>query len=80
MDCYPRIRGIVAKELSVSEQEVVPEAHLRDDLGADSLNLLSLAEAISAQYGITLLPDDLVDLESVGELVHLVALRISSKP
>ena len=47
MDYYPWIRGIIAKELSMDEKEVVPEAHLLNDLGADSLALVTLAEAIS---------------------------------
>jgi len=80
MDCYPWIRGIIAKELALEEQDVVPEAHLLDDLGADSLGLVTLAEAISAHYGIELLADDLVDMENVGELINLVESRISSKP
>lgn len=80
MDCYPWIRGIIAKELALEEQDVVLEAHLLDDLGADSLGLVTLAEAISAHYGIELLADDLVDMENVGELINLVESRISSKP
>ena len=80
MDCYPWIRGVIAKELALEEQDVVPEAHLLDDLGADSLGLVTLAEAISAHYGIELLADDLVDMENVGELINLVESRISSKP
>jgi len=78
MDCYPQIRGIIAKELALDEQVVVPEAHLLDDLGADSLGLVILAEAISAHYGIELLADVLVDMENVGELIKFVESRISS--
>jgi acyl carrier protein len=80
MDYYPWIRGIIAKELSMDEKEVVPEAHLLNDLGADSLALVTLAEAISGHYGIALVADDLVDTESVGELIKIVESRVSSKP
>jgi acyl carrier protein len=80
MDCYAWIRGIIAKELALDEQDVVPEAHLLDDLGADSLNLLTLAEALSAHYGIKLLVDDLVDMGNVGELIKFVESRVSSRP
>jgi acyl carrier protein len=79
MDCYPWIRGIIAKELAMDEKDVVPEAHLLDDLGADSLALVTLAEAISARYGIELVADDLVEMENVGELIKLVESRVSVK-
>lgn len=77
MDCYPQVREIIAKELALDEEVIVPEAHLRDDLGADSLGLLNLAEAISAHYGITLLADDLVDMENVGDLIKFVESKVS---
>jgi acyl carrier protein len=79
MDCYPWIRAIIAKELALDEQEVVPDAHLLDDLGADSLAVLTLAEAISAHYGITLIVDDLVDMENIGELIKCVESKVSLK-
>jgi acyl carrier protein len=55
----------------------VAEANLQDDLGADSLGLLNLADAISSRYGLDLRPDDIVDLKNVGELVRLVESRLS---
>ena len=58
----------------------VGEDDLLNDLGADSLALVTLAEAISGHYGIELVADDLVDTESVGELIKIVESRVSSKP
>jgi acyl carrier protein len=79
MDVYAEIRGMIAKELALEEKEIVPDADLQDDLGADSLGLLSLSEAIAARYGIELIPDDLIDARTVGELARLIDSRISSK-
>jgi acyl carrier protein len=78
MDCFAEIREMIAKELALEEQEIVAEANLQDDLGADSLGLLNLAEAISSRYRIEMQPDDMVDLKNVGELVRLVESRLSS--
>ena len=79
MDVYAEIRGMIAKELMLEEKEIVPDADLQDDLGADSLGLLSLSEAIAARYGIELIADDLIDARTVGELARLIDSRISSK-
>jgi acyl carrier protein len=79
MDVYAEIRGMIAKELMLEEKEIVPDADLQDDLGADSLGLLSLSEAIAARYGIELIADDLIDARSVGGLAGLIESRISSK-
>ena len=79
MELYAEIKAMIVKELALDEEEVVSEAHLQDDLGADSLALLNLSTAISERYGIEMQGDDLVEIENVGELVKLVESRISSK-
>ncbi len=79
MTLYDEIKEIITKELALDRQVVVLEAHLQDDLGADSLGLLNLAEAIDARYGLELQGDDLVDIANVGELVKLVESKIALK-
>ncbi len=79
MTLYDEIKEMITTELALDEEAVVSEAHLQDDLGADSLGLLNLAEAIDARYGIELQGDDLVDIANVGELVKLVESKIALK-
>jgi acyl carrier protein len=79
MTLYDEIKEMITTELALDKKVVVPEARLQDDLGADSLGLLNLAEAIDARYGIELQGDDLVDIANVGELVKLVESKIALK-
>ena len=79
MTLYDEIKEIITTVLASDREVVVIEAHLQDDLGADSLGLLNLAEAIGARYGIELQGDDLVDIANVGELVKLVESKIALK-
>ena len=79
MAIYDEIKEIITTQLALDKEAVVPEAHLQDDLGADSLGLMNLAEAIHARYRIDLLGDDLVDIANVGELVKLVEAKIALK-
>ena len=79
MSLYDEIKDMIIEAVAPEDDTVVPEAHLQDDLGADSLALLNLSEKISERYGIELQPDDIVELESVGDLLKLVESKISSK-
>ncbi|MBU1208792.1 MAG: acyl carrier protein [Proteobacteria bacterium] len=79
MTLYPEIKEMIVTVLALDEEVVVSEAHLQDDLGADSLALLNLAEAIEKRYGIGIQSDDLVDIANVGELVKWVESKITSK-
>lgn len=79
MDLFAEIKEILVKELAVEDDAVVPAAHLQDDLGADSLALLNLTEIMGIRYGIEITGDDLVDVNSVSELVQLIASRIAKQ-
>jgi acyl carrier protein len=64
-----RLRRVVADALGVGLEELVREVSLRDDLAADSLDLVELALALEAKFGITV-PDRVLDLlRSYGDLV-----------
>jgi acyl carrier protein len=79
MEIFSEIKEIIVKELALDEEVVIPSAHLQDDLGADSLALLNLTELIEKRYDIGITGDDLVEINSVSELVELIESRISSK-
>ena len=46
-----RLKKIIAEQLSVSEDEVTPEANFIDDLNADSLDLVELIRGRDARQG-----------------------------
>ncbi len=78
MDLNAEIKTMIAKTLAVDVTDVVSESHLKDDLGGDSLAILNLATALSKRYSIEIVYDDMVEIESVSELVQLVKSKISS--
>jgi len=65
----PRLRGLVAKHLGVGLEQLRPGVSLRQDLAADSLDLVELALLVEQQFGVSLSDQLLDDVESYGELV-----------
>ena len=45
-----RLKKIIAEQLSVSEDEVTPEANFIDDLNADSLDLVELIMSLEEEF------------------------------
>ena len=52
-----KVKKIIAEQLSVSEDKVVPEASFIGDLGADSLDSVELVMALEDQFE-TEIPDE----------------------
>lgn len=74
----PRIRRLVADHLGLGPEELTAETSLTDDLAADSLDLVELALAIEAEFGIAVPERLLEDIRTYGDLVDAtIALRRS---
>jgi len=75
------IRERLVDILEIDEALVTPEARFAEDLGADSLALIELVEALEEELGertvgFTVDDDDLADLHTVGEAVDYVVARL----
>jgi len=75
----PHVRRLVADHLGVGVEELVPELSLRDDLAADSLDLVELALALEERFGIGV-PEHILDqVRSYGDLVETTVDLIRSR-
>ena len=75
----PSVRGLVADHLGVGVEELVAGVSLRDDLAADSLDLVELAMALEAEFGIVV-PEHILDrVRTYGDLVRATGLLIRAR-
>ena len=66
---YEKVQAILARQLRVDPAIVTPEAQIKKDLGADSLDILQLLMRIEDQYGITIPDKALATFKTVGDVV-----------
>lgn len=72
MSVEDKIRKVIAEKLSVDIDEVVPEAHLVDDLGADSLDLVELIMSMEEEFDIEISDDDAAKLVRVKDAIEYI--------
>ena len=66
---FETIKGIIVDTLQVDESEVKKTTVLRDDLGADSLDLFELAMALEDEYGLEIETEDLESIVTVEDIL-----------
>jgi len=70
-----RVISLIVEKLGVDADEVKPETNIKDDLGADSLDVIELVMAMESEFSITI-PDEAYDnLETVQQAITLVEER-----
>ena len=72
MSVEDKVKEIIAEKLSISIDEVVPEAALVDDLGADSLDLVELIMSMEDEFGIEISDDDAATLIKVQDSIDYI--------
>lgn len=77
-DLAERLRGIVANQLGVDQEEVVPEARILDDLGADSLDVVELVMALEESFDIVVPDEDVEGLETFSDVQTYVSSKTAS--
>ena len=70
---YQKIRETLAEEFELDAERIVPEAHIRDDLGLDSLDIVDMVIVLEKAFGFKL-PDRaaLADVHTVGDICALI--------
>ncbi|MFH1033922.1 MAG: acyl carrier protein [Pseudomonadota bacterium] len=67
MDIKEKVKKIICEQLSVAEEDVVPEASFVDDLGADSLDLVEMIMAMEEAFDISIADEDAEKIKSVQD-------------
>ena len=65
-----KMREILAEQLGCDADMITEETSFKDDLGADSLDLLEVIMALEDEYGIEMNTEDLSDLNTVGDVMN----------
>jgi acyl carrier protein len=71
-----RIATIISEQLGVEVASLTPDAHLLDDLGADSLDVVELVMALEEEFGIEVPDDDVENIRTVSDVVEYMAARV----
>ncbi len=72
MGVEEKVRDIIVEQLGVAPGEVVPEASLIDDLGADSLDIVELVMAIEEEFDLEISDDDAERMQTIGDAITCV--------
>ncbi|MDO4394090.1 MAG: acyl carrier protein [Bacillota bacterium] len=71
-----KIKGIIAEQLGVDEEEVKLETNLAKDLEADSLDAVEIIMAIEDEFDIEVPDEDAEKFATVNDIVSYVEARV----
>lgn len=71
-----RVTAIVVDVLGVEEARIESEARFREDLEADSLDLVELIMQFEEEFGGEISDEDAQEIETVGDAVNYISTHM----
>jgi acyl carrier protein len=73
---FAKIKPVLEKQF-IFEGELTLKTRFLEDLGADSLDIVQLLSDLEDMFDIKMPPEDLVNIQTVGDIVDYIARHTS---
>lgn len=73
---FDKLQQIIVDELGVEANQVTLEAHINDDLGADSLDAVELVMAIEDEFEIKVSDEVAQSFSTVKQIVEFIESKV----
>jgi len=72
-----RVSKVIVDRLGVDESEVKLEASFREDLGADSLDVVELVMELEDEFDMEISDEDAEKIATVGDAISYIESKVS---
>lgn len=69
------VKQIIIEQLGVSAEEVTPQSHFVNDLGADSLDMVELVLELEEKFDTEIPDEEAEKIQTVGQAIEYIQLH-----
>lgn len=69
---YEEVKQLIVERMGVDASKITPKTTFKDDLGADSLDIVELVMEMEDQFGVEVSDDDADNMTTVGEVAAFI--------
>jgi len=73
-----KVKTVLAEELKVGANELLPDKQIANDFGVDSLQMVELVMKLEEAFGIKIPDDEAMGLVTVQDAINYVQKRLNS--
>ena len=76
-EVFAKVKALIVEQLGVDEDKVTLEANFREDLEADSLDLVELIMAFEEEFGGEISDEEAQEITTVGQAVDYLLKHLA---
>ncbi|MEZ3435318.1 MAG: acyl carrier protein [Lachnospiraceae bacterium] len=75
---FEKLQEIISKVLNIDENEIQMDSKIKDDLGADSLDVFEMVMGIEEAFDLEIDNDDVEKIVTVGDIVEQIRIATNN--
>jgi len=76
---FEKVRDIIAEQIGISEDKIIPETSLLDDIGADSLDIFQIVSNLEEEFDIEFTKEAVEGMRTVSDAVAYIDATTSKE-
>ena len=72
MNTENQVKKIISEQLGIKESEIESSSRIVDDLGADSLDEITLVMTVEDEFNLEISDDAAIKLTTVGKIIEYI--------
>lgn len=71
-----KVRNFLIEDLEIEEENIAPEAKLKDDLGIDSLDFVDIVVIVEKNFGFKIKPEEMQGIITLSQFCDYIESKV----
>ena len=72
-----KIKAFLIEDLEIEEENIFPEAKLKEDMGIDSLDYVDIVVIVEKNFGFKIKPQDLTAVKTLSQFYDYIESKVA---
>lgn len=72
-----RVKEFLIEDLEIEEENIKPEALLKDDLGIDSLDFVDIVVIVEKKFGFKIKPEEMTGVKTLKDFCDYIESKVA---
>lgn len=73
------VRNFLIEDIEIKEEVITPDAHLKNDLGIDSLDFVDIVVIVERNFGFKIKPEEMQNITTLSQFCDYIESKVGDK-
>ncbi|MBQ9584427.1 MAG: acyl carrier protein [Muribaculaceae bacterium] len=73
-----KVKEFLIEELEIEEENIFPEAKLKEDMGIDSLDYVDIVVIVEKSFGFKIKPEEMANVKTLSQFCDYIESKVNA--